>query len=412
MINNYNRPLVGLLHGASLTALLSTLPALAEGAEPSKLNLNRSVDFIDASYSNALDKIVVAGRNGMLGWVTTHDEGASFQKIDGIPDIDFTAVASTRSAGTLVGTEAGELYRLNDNDFEKIARLSEFEEPVLDISSNGSHWAVGGRGMVARSVDGVAWEDSAPNVVIQPDMPLPANVAGEMTFGVANIDRDTFRLTAKSDGRDVREFEDYELYAEEGLLQLNTPLDASPTPFVAFEFSPGPAFRSGDVSWNVVLAHDSNVTIAGEFGLILQSKDDGGTWIRRNGRVALGERQARYWLAGDAHANRIVLTGAGGAIIESHNGGLSWNPVESPTKEGIFGAQASGVERLLIFGAVGLAGFQDASGWLLADRTDLQILSWLRTPVSLPDGRLIALGGRSTIVQFSQGGWSRLTLTQ
>ena len=381
-------------------------------ADPQNVSLqsHRAIDFIDATFSPANAKIIVAGRNGLLGWANVTGDRVVIQPIGGTPDTDFTTI-DAEAKGVFIGANDGKLYTLKGDSLEEVASLSDFAEPVLDISISGSHWAVGGRGMVASSIDGIHWLDSAPQQVKQPEISLPANVTGELSFGIANIDFDSFHLNAKSDGKELLMGEDYELYAEEGLLQLDVPLDSSPAPSVTFNFYPGPAFRRGDVSWNVVLASGSDVLIAGEFGLILQSMDNGKSWVRRNGRATIGEQESRYWLAGAMKDERIVLTGAGGAILESNNGGLEWNPLESPTVEGIFGVHLHESNKLFILGAVGLIGVLENSKWYLVDRTDLQLQSWLRTPVEFPDGRIIFLGGRSTIVEYANGVWSRMTLS-
>jgi len=48
--------------------------------------------------------------------------------------------------------------------------------------------------------------------------------------------------------------------------------------------------------------------------------------------------------------------------------------------------------------------------WALADRTKLQLLSWLKTPVSMPDGSILMMGGRQTVIQYKEGNWTRVTI--
>lgn len=368
-----------------------------------------SVDFVDATYVIDAGKVAVAGRNGTLGWVSVDKQGAKFSLAVGVPHLDFTSIGPLGSGQALVGAEDGGLYRFGNGEFEKVAQLSEFEEPVLDIArAEDGFWAVGARGIMARSQDGQTWRDAAPEEVEQPAISLPVGVKGEISFGVANIDAESFQLHARANGKPLVLDEDYELYAEEGLLLLNVPLDAETPPTVTFRFSPGPAFRRGDVSWNIVLAERQEVIVAGEFGLILHSQDNGESWVRRAGYAALGEQQVRYWLAGDWRDERVVLVGAGGAIVQSADSGRSWTDLDSPSQEGIFGALLNDMDELLIFGAVGLAGVFDGNEWHLADRTQLRLLSWLRTPVTLPDGGMLAFGGRSTILNYAARQWARM----
>ena len=65
----------------------------------------------------------------------------------------------------------------------------------------------------------------------------------------------------------------------------------------------------------------------------------------------------------------------------------------------------------MIAGAVGLIGVLDHNQWAIADRTELQLLSWLRTPVEMPDQRLLLLGGRATAIRFKDGKWARVPVT-
>ena len=62
----------------------------------------------------------------------------------------------------------------------------------------------------------------------------------------------------------------------------------------------------------------------------------------------------------------------------------------------------------LVAGAVGLLGVMDGGAWAIADRSELQLLSWLKTPVEMPDGTLIMLGGRATAIGFKDGQWTRI----
>ena len=75
---------------------------------------------------------------------------------------------------------------------------------------------------------------------------------------------------------------------------------------------------------------------------------------------------------------------------------------------GIFGISLLNNGQPLIAGAVGLIGTYDESGWKLADRTRLNLLSWLKNPVELDDGSILVLGGRSTAISYESGKWTRI----
>ena len=92
--------------------------------------------------------------------------------------------------------------------------------------------------------------------------------------------------------------EHYLLYPDEGFIQVHEQLDMNPPPSVTSRFAPGPPFRGGDVSWNKVLLSEGLITLAGEFGLIIQSKDGGETWVRRNTKIVPREPEPAYWMSG------------------------------------------------------------------------------------------------------------------
>ncbi|RLA59867.1 MAG: hypothetical protein DRQ89_13540, partial [Epsilonproteobacteria bacterium] len=49
--------------------------------------------------------------------------------------------------------------------------------------------------------------------------------------------------------------------------------------------------------------------------------------------------------------------------------------------------------------------------WTIGDRTQLQLQSWLKTPVKMPDDSLLALGGRSTVIRYQSGRWQRVEVS-
>ncbi|MEQ8230432.1 MAG: hypothetical protein RKL32_01855, partial [Gammaproteobacteria bacterium] len=65
----------------------------------------------------------------------------------------------------------------------------------------------------------------------------------------------------------------------------------------------------------------------------------------------------------------------------------------------------------VIAGAVGLIGFLEDGKWQLADRTRLKLLSWLKTPVVMPDGSLLIMGGRATAIRYKDGEFQRVPVS-
>lgn len=387
----------------SVVGLMLAFPVVAETSDQAAI----AYDVVDAAYVHSRDELVVIGRNGLIGVVPMNEGALVLYPLAGIPDEDFTAVEALSSGTVLVGSSKGVLYRLSEGELERVALLSDFEEPILDIAVDDSAiWVVGARGLIARSVNGVDWEIVEIEAVTQTAVSSTA-LTGELYFGVANIVEDSLQLVAKVAGRPAEVGRDYDFFADEGFLQITTEFDATPMPSIAFEFVPGPPFRPGDVTWNTVIVQNNHVLLAGEFGLILHSEDGGSTWTRRNGRVTSAEPQLPYWMSGAVNDEVIVLVGAAGVVYESPDMGISWQALESPGEEGIFGVAFDASGFPIVAGAVGLAGRLGPDGWELADRTALQLLSWLKSPVSLPDGSLIILGGRSTALMFRDGQWHR-----
>ena len=65
----------------------------------------------------------------------------------------------------------------------------------------------------------------------------------------------------------------------------------------------------------------------------------------------------------------------------------------------------------LAFALVGLIGVLDADSWKLADRTQLHLLSWLKTPVVMPDGSILVLAAarRPSATRMAPGRGCRWT---
>ena len=384
--------------------------ALAKDSAQPITRLKEQVDFIGAANLPGLDGIAVAGHYGMVGMLKLEGGTLKLHRLPDPPKADFTAVAALSDTEALIGSSVGNIYSYDGTTLTKLAKLTEYQEPILSIiAQDGKAWAVGGRGMVAKSADGKTWEEIAILDVIQPPITWEKGDAESWYFGVSNLDPDTVKFTANVGGEPAsEEKEHYEVFNEEGYLQNSVAFDMDPAPTIEFKFSPGPPFRPGDVTWNVVLLDGDSVLIAGEFGSVLQSTDDGESWIRRDTHLVVDEPDTAYWLAGAQNGNKIILTGAAGVSSISDDGGATWSVQPRPGNEGIFGITLLDNGDPLIAGAVGLIGKFDGSEWTIADRTRLKLLSWLKNPIPLDDGSVLMLGGRSTAISFKDGEWTRV----
>jgi hypothetical protein len=416
MQNRAKRSLLNAMWPAVFAAATSTAYAATE-----ELKDNRSplvVDFTTATYLPSQKGVLVAGLHGLLGALRINAEGvAELSRFEADENIDFTAVEKLTDSEVLLGTSTGRLYNFDGKTLTDLGKITEFDEPVLDIAiSGGKGWAVGSRGMLAKSADGKKWDVVTIDEIRQPEVKLPViTAASEAYFGVANIILDSVKITATKGGAPLVADTDYTFYPDEGFVQINANLDAQPAPAIAFQFHPGPAFKLGDVSWNVVMFEGDNVTIAGEFGMIVQSADGGTTWTRRDSVFTPKEPEQPYWITGTQSGNTMVLVGAAGAVHKSTDAGLTWTRLPPPSAEGLFGVALLPDGTPIIAGAVGMVGTFANDKWELADRSKLKLLSWLKNTVAMPDGSTLLLGGRQTALSLKCAGstacqWQRVTV--
>lgn len=382
-------------------------PPAGEAAATKRIPLK--TDLLDAAYVPGLESVVITGQHGVVGQLKVSESAAKLELLEKHPDEDFTCLDAISDKLVLIGSATGKVYSYDGSAVTELAALSEFNEPVLDISHEGDKiWVVGARGLVARSSDGKTFETVEIRDVTQPEATFPGGQPADWYFGVSNIDPESVKFNATVGGKPAVADTDYTFYPDEGFVQVANALDENPKPTVSFKFNPGPAFRLGDVSWNVVLVSNGKVTIAGEFGMVLQSEDNGETWIRRDTRIVPHEPEPAYWLAGTSKGDEIWLAGAAGISAVSRDGGVTWTDNAHSGREGIFGITLLPDGKPLIAGAVGLIGVQDGEAWKLADRTQLHLLSWLKTPVTMPDGSVLVMGGRATAIRYKDGAWSRV----
>ena len=409
---------------AKLLSLKTLLPAAllvaTTGAYAAKEELkdNRTplvIDFMSGTYMPKANGVLVAGLHGLLGTLKVNDKDeATLEKFATDERIDFTTVTRFNDSEFLLGTSTGKIYGFDGEKLTELATITKFDdnpEPVMHIAVSGTQaWAVGGRGMLAKSSDGKKWETVEIDQIQQPAVTLPETHAGDWYFGASNLIPETVKFTATKGGRPAEPETDYTLYPDEGFVTLNNDLDASPAPSISFMFKPGPAFKQGDVSWNVVLLDGNKITLAGEFGMIVQSLDGGATWVRRDAHLTPKEPEPSYWMTGTQSGNTLILVGAAGAVYKSTDGGEQWTRLPAPSAEGLFGVTLLADGTPAIAGAVGMIGTYTGDKWALADRTKLQLLSWLKTPVAMPDGSLLMLGGRQTIIRYKDGNWTRVAI--
>jgi hypothetical protein len=401
-----------------------SIPALGQAVASWDKRFNFQADVVAATTLVGTDEILAVGEFGMMALITFEGENSKARMVTGEINEDFISVAALNDKGVaLVGGSEGNIYRYENGEVALIQNLG--PDAVLDISvqrdvNDGwgnygeifSIWASGGRGILAVSRDGgKAFQNAAPKRVTQPTLTLPNGKEGMWFSGVGNIYEDTIKLRAKVNGRWAKMGKDFILNPADGIMEVFTDLDASPKPTLNFDFHPGPPFQAGDFSLNKILFQGDLITAVGEFGFILQSQDNGVTWVRQNGVLTATDMGTPYWISGRAAGDNIVLVGAGGMTARSTDRGQTWQELASPTDGGIFGVHlGNGGDSPLVLGAVGLLGQLNGDTWDLVDRTQLSLFSWLKTALTVDGNTLVALGGRGSCVFKTGENWNRCNI--
>lgn len=378
-----------------------------------------SGDIVAAANLTGSDQILTVGEFGTIGLLTIDGGDAKMRVIESEWSEDLVSVAALDDGGAVLGSATGTIFLYNsDGTVEKGPNIHEFNDSILGLGVESDAagktiavWAGGARGVLAKSTDrGRTWESKVPDGVIQAPMFLSDPGAGRRYLGIGNIDPESFVFDARVGGRRVEEGRDYEITYEDGVIEILNDLDAQPAPNLSFKFAPGPPFQAGDFTTSTVVTQGTVVTMAGEFGLILQTTDSGASWNRLNGKIHRDDPAEPYWIGGVSEGSDIILTGAGGAISRSSDGGVTWTRLTQPSGDaGVFGAHLDG-DKVVVVGAVGmLADYSGNGEWTFADRSRLSVYSWLKTLLT-KDGRLVGLGGRGNCVYRESGDWERCTV--
>jgi len=361
------------------------------------------------------DQIFVVGEFGLIGVLTPKGDLAELALIEHETREDMVSAVALDDGSALFGSAGGKIFRYADGQVEELAHIHEHNDSVLALGvQRGAGgkvetvWAAGARGLVAKSTDfGKTWTNAAPEKVVQPPIPIPDTAAGTWVLGVANLVEGSLVIDAKSGGKPLEAGRDYEVTLEDGYLDLKVPLDAEPQPMISYEFAPGPPFQAGDFTMSVVLSEADTVTLAGEFGMIWQTRDGGASWIRQNGSVSREDPETPYWINGAIRGDSLLLVGAAGAVARSDDGGVTWTQLTRPSEGGVFGAYVGEDDTLVIGGAVGLLAEYNGTNWKVADRSRLSVYSWVKNLLAREDGSLIGLGGRGNCVYRENGDWER-----
>ena len=136
MQNRAKRSLLNAMWPAVFAAATSTAYAATE-----ELKDNRSplvVDFTTATYLPSQKGVLVAGLHGLLGALRINADGvAELSRFEADENIDFTAVEKLNDSEVLLGTSTGRLYNFDGKTLTDLGKITEFDEPVLDIAISG-----------------------------------------------------------------------------------------------------------------------------------------------------------------------------------------------------------------------------------------------------------------------------------
>lgn len=149
--------------------------------------------------------------------------------------------------------------------------------------------------------------------------------------------------------------------------------------------------------YSVHVADDGNVTLAGEFELILRSDEGGARW-----RVLhKGERSLFGLYIGEQ--GRAYAVGQSGAVLTSSDGGASWRSLASGTSAILTGIAASGGQ-LVASGINTIIGSRDGGATWQALRSPLVKGAWHQAVAASEDGgkrRLLSVGAGGVVLELN-----------
>ena len=168
------RQLAGLFLLFAVTGTSFAQDQSGEVTEATKRMLLKT-DLLDGAYLPGLKSIVVTGHHGVVGQLKVNDAAAKLELLAKHSDEDFTCLDAIADSMVLIGSATGKVYSYDGTTITELASLSEFNEPVLDISHEGNNiWVVGARGLLARSSDGQKFEAVEVKDVTQPLATFPS----------------------------------------------------------------------------------------------------------------------------------------------------------------------------------------------------------------------------------------------
>ncbi len=321
-----------------------------------------------------------------LGAVAAGASGAEAEKasgllkplVSGIPHAVYFGVAFDKGRGLVVGG-GGSILQSSDGGVSwKQVRQSPTPLTLLSVDVHGSHAvAVGQTGVIVVEDAPGKWStvDSGTKSRL---MSVSVNTAGLAVavgeFGVLILSQDGGRTWTSATP-------DWSSLIKTSVVDSSM-TGAQPHLYVASVTETG------------------EITVAGEFGVILYSVDLGKTWqSRRAADPSAPSIFAMYQVP--KGAGNSFAVGQSGEILKSADGGITWEAVPSGTKSNFLGVTVNKNGEAVITGMRAMLRSTDGgANWAMVKDGDA-LTDWYQTVKNDEDsGRIIAVGHAGRVIQI------------
>ncbi|MCW8832026.1 MAG: YCF48-related protein [Colwellia sp.] len=132
--------------------------------------------------------------------------------------------------------------------------------------------------------------------------------------------------------------------------------------------------------------NDNTLLVTGEFGFLARSNDTGQTWTVQDPLPNEFFSQGSYF----KDLNTGWVAGLGGVILNTTDGGITWNIQSTPTESPLFGFYTNN-DRLFAFGDHGTVLELNGTTWQRVKTKKIPV--YLRDGMQISDSQLIVAGG-------------------
>ena len=295
----------------------------------------------------------------------------------------------------------------------------------IDFVDTQAGVAVGQDGLILKTIDGGKtwkqipielplqdWEVEQPHFFALSRGENPQNIWAVGPIGT---------IVRSQDGGET--WENLSLYCDMGFENFATAKPADDPESTA------PKLKRCDVNLNgVSFANDLEGWTAGEFGVILRTRDGGENWEKQANvhnlpkytRPSLSEEEAirqripplyledLFLIDVDfRNAQEGYVTGESGILLKTEDAGETWTNIPSGSFNTLLSISAapSGYRSDVATGVLGTLSSGKSGSWQLNDEVRQNVLTWIRTTSFAADGRFgVACGGKGTVLITTDGG--------